>query len=366
MKKASIFWRVFWSVLAVALGVVTAVGVIARLALASAFERYLESLPTPMGPGMGRHMMLGSAEQAFIASVDRSVLIGGVIAVAVAALAAWLIAGSLSRPLRDLEHAALALASGDLSQRVEARGPQESVALGEAFNGMAASLARAEGLRRRLVADVAHELRNPVAAARAQAEGMAEGVLPTTPARIRSVLDDLAHLGALIDDLQQLALSDAGELRYERGPVDLAALVRDETQRAAELARSGVAVEAAGAGERCIVIGDARRLSEVLRNLLGNATRHTSEGSVVARLARGGDRVTLRVVDTGEGIPAADLPNVFERFYRADAARAADSGGAGLGLAIVRRIVEDHGGGVFAEPTPGGGATVGFWLPAAS
>jgi two-component system sensor histidine kinase ResE len=113
-----------------------------------------------------------------------------------------------------------------------------------------------------------------------------------------------------------------------------------------------------------MVTGDERRLSEVLRNLLANAARHTSTGSITARVTGEDDRFNIAVIDTGEGIPETDLPYVFERFYRSDAARATDTGGAGLGLAITARIVRDHGGEVFAEKTEGGGATVGFTLPA--
>lgn len=364
-RSATLFWRVFLGVLAVALGVVVVIGAIARYALAAAFDSYLANLPGPMRPGMGagRRMMLGSAETAFLASVDRSVLLGGAIAVVIAIVAAWLIARSLSRPIRRLEDAALALAAGNLGSRVEPGGPEEIVALGEAFNAMADSLARAEDLRRRLVADVAHELRNPIAAARAQAEGMAEGVLPLSTERALSVAQDMEHLTELVNDLQELALAEAGELRYETGAVDLTALIAREVERAAVSAHEGVAVSARGSGEAVVIEADERRLSEVLRNLLGNALRHTRAGSVTVETRFEDTGVVVRVADTGEGIPDADLDNVFERFYRADSSRATATGGAGLGLAISRRIVEDHGGSVFAEHTPGGGATVGFRLP---
>jgi signal transduction histidine kinase len=315
------------------------------------------------GQGAGRHMVLSAAEQTFLASVDRGVLIGGLAAVLIAAIGALLLAGYLTRPLDRLETAAAELAAGDLKHRVEPGGPREVEALGAAFNRMADSLETAEDLRRRLVADVAHELRNPIAAARAQAEGMAEGVLPAEPARLDSLVDDIAHLSRLVDDLQELAVAEAGRLRYEMADVDLAALVKREVDRATSSTAPGVRVSVAGADSPLPVNGDEQRLSQVLRNLLSNASRHTAEGSIDVAMSRAAQTVSVAVTDTGEGISPEDLPHVFERFYRADSARAAHTGGAGLGLAIARRLVEDHGGEVFAESTPGRGTTVGFTLP---
>ena len=365
MKRGpGIAWQFFFGMLVVALGAVLAVGLITRRVFSSAFQTYLATLPQMrQGMGMGRHLVLGAAEQTFLNSVDRGVMIGAVIAVLITGIAAFLLARYFTRPLARLEEGALGLAGGDLSHRVEVSGPAEVVAVADAFNQMADTLEEAEGLRKRLVADVAHELRNPIAAARAQAEGMAEGVLAAEPARLDSLVEDLEHLSALVDDLQELAIAEAGRLRYEMGDLDLATLVRRETERLSATAPADVEVRASGVDAPAIVHGDERRLSQVLRNLLSNALRHTAQGSVEVALGRSDGHIEVRVIDTGEGIPAEDLPYVFERFYRADAARAGDTGGAGLGLAITRRIIIDHGGNVFAESTPGEGATVGFTLP---
>jgi two-component system sensor histidine kinase BaeS len=369
MRRIGLRLQIFLAVLLVSLGAVLTVGLVARNALAAAFDAYLASLPTATGgmPGRGRmgRIILGGAEQTFLASVDRSVYIGAVVAVLITAVVAVLLARYLSRPIQTLEVAAEGLAGGDLARRVEPAGPTEVAALGDAFNRMADSLEEAETLRRRLIADVAHELRNPIAAARVHAEGMAEGVLPATQDRFEALVADLGHLSILVNDLQQLAVAEAGQLRYDMAPLDIAELVGRETARAAESAPSSLRVTVDGTGPPLWVEGDELRLSEVLRNLLSNAIRHTDAGSVeVSVRAVPGGHVEVRVVDTGGGIPPEDLPYVFERFYRADAARASDTGGAGLGLAIARRIVEDHGGSVFAESTAGNGATVGFRLPA--
>lgn len=367
MRRLSIFWQVFSAVLAVTLGAIAILGFATRYALSAAFDAYLAGMPSglnPMGrPRMGR-MMLGQAETSFLSTVDRSVLFAAVIAIALSVAAAYVIARRLTRPIRELERAAMALAGGERSSRVEPSGPEEIQALGDAFNHMADSIEEVQELRRRLIADVAHELRNPIAAARAQAEGMAEGVLATDQARLGSLVEDMEHLSALVDDLQELALAEAGRLVYSIEPVDLSRLVSKEVERAVALAPEQVRVEALGTIGASVVDGDERRLSEVVRNLLANAVRHTASGSVTVEVRAVGDEYRVTVTDTGEGIPSEDLPYIFERFYRVDGSRAQLTGGAGLGLAISRQIVRDHHGDVFAGPASGGGTAIGFTVPA--
>lgn len=373
MRRRSLAFLAFLAIVSVALTSVLATGLVVRSTFDDAFERYLAvpherpdgTIVPPLGMGPGRGMMLGAAERTFLAAVDRGILVAAVVAVVVAAVAATLVARRLARPISRLTAATRALAAGELDHRVETEGPLEVVELGRAFNDMAAGLDQAEALRRRLVADVAHELRNPVASLRAQAEGMAEGVLPVDEARLLSVVADLAHLSRLVDDLQELSVAEAGRLAYDMRRVHVGALAAREAERARDLLAEGVALVVEIAPDLPDVVGDEMRLAQVLRNLLGNAARHTARGSVTVACVREGDFVRVEVRDTGEGIPAADLPYVFERFYRADSARAADTGGAGIGLAISRSIVRDHGGDVFAGNTPGSGATVGFRLPVA-
>lgn len=365
MRRTSLTFQMFISILLVALGTALTVGLFARYALSAAFDRYLASIPAPGTAGrmrMGRQL-LGAAEQTFIASVDKSVYLAALIAVAAATVFAVVLASSLSRPLKRLETAADELSQGELTHRVSVQGPLEVARLGDAFNRMADSLEEAEGLRRRLVGDVAHELRNPLAAARAQAEGMAEGVLAIDSARLASVVEDLVHLSSLVEDLQELAVAEAGHLSYQMDDIDLVDLVSAELERAAVSAGDGVIVTPLAPTGAVTVHGDERRIAQVLRNLLSNAVRHTRAGSIGVSIEEETDAVRVSVTDTGEGIPAEDLAHIFERFFRADTARAADTGGAGLGLAISRSIVRDHGGDMFATSTVGAGTTVGFTIP---
>ncbi len=368
MRRVRLIWQVFFSIVAVSLASIFVTGIIAREALSSAFQAYLVAAPTHMGIiqghgiGLGR-VFLGVAEQSFLSGVDRGIVISAAAAIGFAALAAALLARYLTRPLRRLTEGAKEVARGNLEHRVAVAGPGEVGDLAVAFNDMAGSLQSSEMMRRRLVSDVAHELRNPVAALRAQAEAMSEGVLPMTEERMDSIVEDLAHLSRLVGDLQEFSTAEAGGLRYDSERFDVCELAGREAERTGLLVAGGVAVEVACDDRPCIVDADAFRIAQVMRNLLGNAARHTHEGAITVRVEHSDGWVRVSVEDTGEGIPEQDLPLIFERFYRADTARAATTGGIGLGLSISKHIVEDQGGHVFATSTPGVGSIIGFVLP---
>jgi two-component system sensor histidine kinase BaeS len=362
--KRSLLAYAFITMVVVALLSVGLAGLITRSEVSVAFRDYLQTLPVGMGRGMmGAGGMMGVSEQAFLAAVERGILVGALVAIGLAALVAAVSAYYLTRPLKRLTSAAQTVAAGDLTHRVDTGGPLEVSRLGEAFNEMAVSLSESEELRRRLVADVAHELRNPIASLRAQAEGIVEGVLAPEPGRFVSLAEDSKQLSRLVDDLQELSAADAGRLTYRMERLLLTPVIDAEVRRAQ--ARAGTEVEVVSeCAEPLAVTGDEGRIAQVLRNLLDNALRHTDRGEIRVECRRSGGSAVVEVVDTGEGIPEADLPYVFERFYRADAARARDTGGSGIGLAVSRRIVEDHGGTVFARNHTAG-AVVGFTLPMA-
>jgi two-component system OmpR family sensor kinase/two-component system sensor histidine kinase BaeS len=273
----------------------------------------------------------------------------------------------LSRPLRRLTQAAQTVAAGDLQVRVGSGTVREIEELAQAFNTMTEALVRADEQRRQLTADVAHELRTPLSIIRGRLEGMQDGVYAATPEQIGVLLDKTALLERLIEDLRLLALADAGQLPLYPEPFDPALLLHD-------VARSfGPSAEAGGVALRVVAAdlpeleADPQRIGQVLGNLVSNALRYTPPGGTITLRAGWADAhrtaVALAVSDTGCGIAPEDLPHIFERFWRADRARARGSGGAGLGLVIARRLIEAHGGQIAAQSTPGQGTTFTCTLP---
>jgi signal transduction histidine kinase len=231
---------------------------------------------------------------------------------------------------------------------------------------MAERRATAERLRRDLVSDVAHELRSPLTNLRCQIEALEDGLAQPTPETLGSLAEEVALLEKLIDDLQDLALAEAGQLDLEHGPVDLAG----EVERVIKALRprtdeAGLRVEVDLPPDLPSADADARRLAQILRNLIGNAITHTPPGGTIRVRGRRVDReVEVTVEDTGPGISREHLPFLFERFYRTDASRSRATGGAGLGLAIVKQLTAAHGGRVWVESEEGRGSVFGFSLPA--
>jgi two-component system sensor histidine kinase BaeS len=307
--------------------------------------------------------LLGQSERAILSSFSPRTYVLVFLAALAAGGAAFVISVRLNRPAKQLMHWADDFTRGDRDRRAPVHGPLEIASLSASFNHLADVLEEEDHLRRKLVADIAHELRNPITVATAQTEAMLSGVLPADTAHLETLLNDLQHLGALMDDMQESAVAESGRWRYDMKPTDLSALLVRNASRTQQRVTPGVEVRLAGADQSAIVFGDELRLDQVLRNILGNAQRHTASGSITLLLEDSAETLTVRVSDTGEGISESDLPHIFERFYRADNARAADSGGAGLGLSIVRAIVRDHGGEVFAESRLGTGTVIGFTLP---
>jgi len=286
---------------------------------------------------------------------------------ATAALAgALLVARSVLEPVGRVRRAAEALARGDLSARAPESGPAELAELGAAFNRMAGELERLFDARRELVAHASHDLRTPLASLQAMLEAVEDGLAPAEQ-YLPAMGDQVRHLARLVDDLFELARIDAGQLTLELQEVRLDRLVAGCVRGVAASAEArGVRVEsrvdAAAPPARCA----PDHLERVLLNLLANALRHTpGDGSVAVLVAPAVDGVRLSVEDSGDGIPPGDLERAFERFWRADSARRRDGGGAGLGLAIAKGLVEAQGGRIWAEPRPGGGARISLVLPAA-
>lgn len=279
---------------------------------------------------------------------------------AVTLLLAALIAGYVVRPLRRMAAASLRAGDGDLAVRVPARRRDELGEVARAFNRMADRREQLEEARRRLVSDVSHELRTPLANVRGWLEAAQDGLVEPDPRLLASLHEETLHLQHLVDDLHQLSLGDAGELRIVAEKVDLAVFlgqVADSFRSTAEAAGVSLVVDCPPGPT---VTADPVRLRQAVVNLVANALRHTPAGGRVLLRGAAGQ---IEVVDDGEGIPAGELPYVFDRFRRVDASRSRTTGGSGLGLAIVRQIAEAHGGTATISSEPRSGTIVSLRLP---
>ncbi len=267
----------------------------------------------------------------------------------------------LTEDLRRIRRTAAAVGGGDLSARTGVQRPDEVGAVAAALDDMAGRLAsageereRQEEARRQFLAAVGHDLRTPLAALRAAVEALQDGMAPDPARYLQSMERDLEALGALVDDLFMLARLEAGELRFDPLPLDLAELADEALEALAPVARRSeidLRLETPG---RVPVVGGAEALGRVIRNLVDNAIRHAPPRTEVVVSVANGDAATLAVADDGPGFPPELLDAAFGSFVRADPARARATGGAGLGLAIARGVVEAHGGRIWAEPGPGG------------
>ncbi len=297
----------------------------------------------------------------------------------VALVIAGLLAGRISRPVRSLTAAAGALGRGDLEARVEGSTGGEVGELATAFNTMADDLERGERARRQLVTDVAHELRNPIGVLLGNLEAAQDGLFPTDRALVDLLHDETRHLSALVDDLGELAAADAGRLRVEPETVDvLATAVPVIDAHRGPAAERGLTLDLIGdpvladpvLADPVLATVDPRRYRQIVTNLVSNAIAYTEQGGVVVEVAADVDDgrpvAVISVADTGPGLDAEARAHVFDRFWRADAARHRNSGGAGLGLAICAELVAASDGTIDVAPRPGGGSVFTVRLPAAS
>ena len=256
----------------------------------------------------------------------------------------------MTAPLEELAQGAANIGRGDLSYRVVPKGTLEMIALADAFNRMVADLQTAEQLRQHMLADVAHELRTPLTVLQGNLRAILDDVYALDKEEIARLYDQTRHLHRLVNDLHELAQAEAGRLPLTMTRFDLAVLAADAVDVFMPIAEmEEITLTLCVADAPLLVSGDAARMMQVLHNLLANALRHTpSGGSVTVDARRDGKTALLFVQDTGDGIDPAHLPHIFDRFYRTDGARDRDAGGAGLGLAIVRALVEMQNGSVQA------------------
>jgi len=317
-----------------------------------------------LGPGLSPEVDIVSLHIVY-GAIGRFFIWGGLLAVAIALLITFVLSRRILAPVKALTQAARRLGKGDFSQRVHIRDKGEVGELAQSFNSMAGDLERAEQLRRNMVADAAHELRTPLSNIRGYLEAIRDGVVKPDVATISSLYEEVTLLSRLIDDLQELSLADAGELNLICQKEDISKLIDEAVAALQPQAATKDLVLAVDLPEKLPLVNiDSHRIKQVLRNLLDNAVAHTAKGGTIAVTARQeGNCVEVTVSDTGEGIPAEDLPNIFERFYRVDKSRTRATGGSGLGLTIAKRLVEAHGGRIEVQSELGKGSRFAFTLP---
>lgn len=304
-------------------------------------------------------------ETELLSRLTRAGYIAAAVATGFALLLALLLSSRLLKPVRALTQAAEHLSQGDLSKRVATHGNDELAVLGQAFNEMATSLEEAEKGRRAMTADIAHELRTPLAVQRAQLEALQDGVYPASEENLAALLEQNILLTRLVADLRTLALADSGQLQLNYTFTDLVALtarVADQFRPQAEA--RGIEIQFSKQDACPQISLDPGRVEQIMGNLISNALRYTPDNSwVKISVERSGGQVVIAVRDSGPGIPEGARDKIFERFYRADTSRSRAEGGSGLGLAIARQLAVAQGGELSAGNHPGGGAEFKLSFP---
>jgi two-component system sensor histidine kinase BaeS len=321
---------------------------------------------TPVGRAVVRFTGsgLGGADRSLEVALLRAISGAAGVAALLALLTGLAVARRITRPVEKIIAVTRAMGSGERTARVgQVTAPAELRELASAFDQMADALARQEQLRRDLVADVAHELRTPVAVLQAEHEAMLDGVAEPTPEQLASLRDEVLRLANMVNDLQTLAAADAAALHLSRHRCDLAGLADDAV--ASLIGRfdaAGITVERRFA--EADVLADPRWLHQVITNLLTNALKFTPEGGrVTVEAGPAGPEAVLTVTDTGIGIPADELAHVFDRFWRGRGA--AQISGSGIGLAVAAELAQAHGGQLTARSQPGQGTVMTLTLPQA-
>jgi two-component system, OmpR family, sensor histidine kinase BaeS len=321
-------------------------------------------------PGLPARRPFGAREILFSSRFRNAIWAGTLVAAGVGVLFALWLASRIVKPVVRLTEAARAVVQGHPAPLVPESGNDEVAELTRAFNRMMIRLAEETEQRRRLFAAIAHELRTPLSVIQGTLEGVLDRVLDPTPERIAALHSQSLLLGRLITDLRDLSLAEAGHLPLHRRTIDISGVVRETVEALSPLADErvvGLRIELP-ASTLTPVQADPDRMRQVVQNLVENALRNTPPGGEVRVTLRdgNGDGVHLLVADNGQGIGPEDLPHIFEHFYRTDEARARSRGGTGMGLAIVKSLVEAHGGQVSVASAPGAGSTFTVTLPTSS
>lgn len=352
---------------------VTVLILASQFVLPAAFNRHMNGM---MGNGMG--MMMGNQDGSnsgqmtqlyvdFRASFNEALLYAALAAMIVAVGLSLYLSQSVIRPVQAMSLASERIADGRYDERVQVEGEDELAQLASRFNQMAEKLSQVEAMRRRLIGDVSHELRTPLTAILGSMEGLMDGILPATAETYEQIHAETKRLNRLVDDLQELSRVEAQAYELDRRPADVSSLLQTVSKRILPQAESkGISLLLAVAPDLPQVFADEDRIIQVLINLTGNALQYTpKDGKVTVGVKLENHDLLFSVRDTGMGIPAEHLSNIFDRFYRVDRSRSRQTGGgSGIGLTIARALVEAHGGRIWAESAgEGQGSTFYFTIP---
>lgn len=317
----------------------------------------------------GLSTAMGTAEQHFLFTFHQSLVWAGMVCAIIALLSSYVLARSITISLRQLSATVKDFEDGNLDGKVTVTSRDEIGELASAFNRVTTALAVNQRLRKRLLADIAHELNTPLTVIEGNLEGMLCGLVSKDEEQLQSLHEEAEHLSKLISDLKDLSLAEAGQLELERWPVDMNLFFSRMVQMLRPLAdEKGLQLIYDDPGPLPPILADNKRIHQVFQNLLTNAFRYTPAGGVISislyEIGQENNRwLQIDIKDTGLGIAEDDLPYIFERFYRTSRSRDRKSGGSGLGLAIVKEIVEIHNGRVMVKSQQGSGSTFTVYLP---
>lgn len=279
----------------------------------------------------------------------------------------WVITDRFVRPLRQMAAATRRFADGDFSARVAVRGKDEVAELGEALNSMAVSLSSVEMMRRSFIANVSHELRTPMTSIAGFLDGMLDGTIPREKQAyyMKIVSDEVKRLSRLVQSMLNLSRIDSGELKMNTARLNLTEVVCSVLVASEQrIEKKRLRITGIDDCDRLEILGDYDLMNQVLYNLLDNAIKFTDEGGCIdIRLQRTGDRAYVAIRNTGAGIPASEMPRIFERFYKSDRSRGLDKNGVGLGLYIVQTVISLHGGEISVRSVEGEFTEFSFWIP---
>lgn len=304
-------------------------------------------------------------DMVFRKTINSSIIIAGVIAGIVALLISFIISKKITSPIQKMTSVAQSMAEGNLARRVDVDSQDEIGVLGEQLNQLAAHLQKLEKLRKKLTADVAHELRTPITTIQSYIEAFQDGVMSVNQANLNAIHEEIIRLVDLVNDLQELSITEGGRRNFEFEQINLNQFVQNSVQSLVSLFKSkNIDLDLNLSNEEIKLHFDRESLNKIIYNILSNAHKYTEQGGeVTIDVTQKDSNAVIRIEDNGIGISEEELPYIFERFYRIDESRTRETGGTGIGLAIVKELVEAHNGQIDVKSELGEGTEFIISLP---